>query len=125
MKRILIKLFFQEKFVGQVSTFVASSVAALIISVLPKVPELVTSLLGGAMGIPDGETITKGGLVAALIPAIAWAINAIVQQFVAKDNNALLVELRQEGKYDGPLDGWVGPRATQGVLDVIAESKTY
>jgi hypothetical protein len=121
MKNFLIKLFFREKFLGQAAAAVAALAASALISVLPKAPEIVTTLLGMVMNLPEGGDITQSGIVAFLTPAIMWAINAVVQQFVAKDNNIALQTLKADGRYDGPLDSWVGPKALEGISSALTE----
>lgn len=119
MKSILIKLFFREKFVGQIAALVASAIASYLISILPNAPEFVTSIIGVVMNLPEGSVITQGGITAFLVPLFMWAINAVVQQLIAKDNNILLQTLKSQGVYNGPMDSWVGPIATKGVGNAL------
>ncbi len=121
MKNFLIKTFFTEKFVGQAAAAVAAIIASAVISVLPKAPEFVSTILGLVMDLPQGGVISQGGLIVFVTPFIIWAINAVVQQFVAKDNNLALKMLKTDGRYDGPLDSWVGPKALEGISSALTE----
>ncbi len=131
MKKLLIKLFFREKFVGQLSAGIAGVLAGWLLSSLPSAPaavltavDVVINFVNAAADIdlPKLAELSQGELAVYLALGVTWGINALVQQFVAKDNNQLLAELQQAGKYSGPLDSWVGPVALSKVTEVINEN---
>lgn len=113
MKSILIKLFFRDKFIGQISAAAAALVASLLLSVLPNAPEFVTGIVATLLQIPEGAELTTAGITAVLTPLIMVVITSITQNLVAADNNKLLKVAKEDGVYDGPLDAWVGPNALE------------
>jgi hypothetical protein len=119
MKSLLIKLFFRDKFIGQIAAAAAAYAASLILSFLPNAPEFVTGLVAALLQLPDGAELTTAGITAVLTPLIMVAITSITQNLVAADNNKLLKVAKAEGVYDGPLDSWVGPKALEGIAKVL------
>jgi len=111
MKKLLMRLILREKFIGQIAAASASAAAAYLVSLIPGAPELVVTILGSVLGIPEGSEITTGSVTIVLTPVILAILNAVVQEMVAKDNNKMLTTLTHKGSYTGPLDGWVGPEA--------------
>jgi hypothetical protein len=121
MKNFLIKTFFKEKFMGQAAAALAALAASWLISLLPNAPEFVTTVVGLVMDLPTGDVITQENLMAFLTVSFMWGINAVVQQFVAKDNNLALQALKADGRYSGPLDSWIGPKALEGISSALLE----
>lgn len=119
MKRLLIKLFFKEKFIGQLSAAIAAALIGWLFSTLPNSESIVTKLVGFFVELPQGEVVTQSTVIAVVASFFVWLINAVVQNYIAKDNNEVLETLKAEGVYPGPLDSWVGPKAQDGLNRII------
>lgn len=119
MKRMFIKLFFRGKFLGQVSNAAASVAASYLLTLIPKVPDVLMGAVRAMGDLPPDFQFNQATLVAGLSPIIYSGISAVVQEYISKDNNAVLADLKAGGKYDGPLDSWVGPDAQGGIKSLI------
>lgn len=115
MKKLLLSFLLKDKFLGQLAAWIASALAAALISFIPGAPEIVQTIVVSLLQLPEGVELTQPGIAAALTPFLLWVINALVQRVLVKDNNAVLSELQPVG-YEGKLDGWVGPVAKR-VID--------
>lgn len=135
IKRRLIKTFFKDKFIGQVSSLGAGLLSAVIVSYLSGAPEFLTYVIDLALNILSDAgvegydntvrpVVTAAELMTFLTPSISWCITAGVQEWVARDNNKVLQIQQDAGKYDGPLDNWVGPVAQAGMRETIVELDT-
>jgi len=134
MKRLLIKLFFRAKFVGQIASaiasLVASGVVAFLFTYLLNAPEWVSSaifmIVGLILEVPEGTVLTPAGvaagLVAILTPFFITLINGVVQNYVTKDNVTALKTLTAAGVYSADLD-WVGPVANEGIERLVAAAE--
>jgi hypothetical protein len=120
MKALFLRLFFGQNVMSRVATILAALLASFIISYLPGLPAVVTTIVGFLMELPEGEVVTQQGLVAALTPFIMWVISEIAKHLIGADNNKTLTVLKDAGVYPGPLDAWVGPVA-QGGLDALVD----
>jgi hypothetical protein len=111
LKRLLAALFLRDKFVGQLAAAAAAALAAYLMTFVPGLPAIAQAVIGAALALPEGTVLTHGGLTAALTPIFLAAINAVLAEFVVRDNNRVLDNLADAGIYSGPRDGWVGPLA--------------
>lgn len=126
MKKFLIHTFFTPKFLGPFASLVTGLAAAWVVSVLPGAPEFVTVALdlvmdvaaGRVPEVTPGHVITSAELVAFLGPLVALVFNGLIQHSVAKDANKTLEYLKEQGQYDGPIDGWVGDVAFTGLQEL-------
>jgi hypothetical protein len=115
MKQLFLRLFLRDRLIGQIASAAAAAAAAYLMTLIPGLPAIAQAALAAALSLPEGATLTQGGLTAALTPVILAVINGVVQELVARDNNKVLAELKLSGVYDGKLDGWVGPIAKKGI----------
>lgn len=115
MKRLFLRLFLRDKLIGQIAAAAASALAAYLMTLIPGLPGLVQITLSAALQLPEGTQITQSGLTATLTPIFLAILNALIQELVIRDNNKLLAELKADGVYEGPLDGWVGEIARDSV----------
>jgi len=116
LKRILAALFLRDKFLGQLAATAAAALAAYLMTLIPGLPAIAQTVLAAALSLPEGTVLTQGGLTAAFTPIFLAVLNALIAEFVIKDNNRVLTNLADAGVYPGPKDGWVGPIA-QGAIE--------
>ncbi len=119
MKKLLLKFVLRDKFVGQIASAAASAAAAWLVSLIPGAPELVITILRSVLEVPQGTEITAAGVTVMLTPVIYSVLSAVVQEMVSKDANVVLNQLKDAGVYSGPIDGWVGPIASEGVEKLV------
>ena len=119
MKKLFIKLFARDKFLGQLAASAASVAAGYLVSLLPSAPEFVTVFARAFLSLPSDVAITQAGVAAALFPAFLVVIQAVVQHYLVSDNNKVLADLTTTGLYSGKLDGHVGPEARAAVDSLI------
>lgn len=123
MKRLLLRLFLRDKLIGQIAAAVASAAAAYGMTYVPGAPDLIKIVLVALLQLPEGTDLTQAGLTAALTPVILAVLNTLVQEFVIRDNNKILADLKDAGTYEGKLDGWVGPDAKKALDNIIEQSR--
>lgn len=111
LKSRFISLFFGDKFIKKISTTVAAVLFSAVASYIPGAPEVVKIALGVLFNLPPGAVLSEAGFVAAVAPFIVMILDYFVKGAIAKDNNAALSILKDQGVYQGPLDSWVGPNA--------------
>ena len=111
LKSRFIGLFFGDKFIKKISTTIAAVLFSFIASYIPGAPEVVKLALATLFDLPPGTVLTAAGFVAAVAPFIAIILDFFIKSVIAKDNNAALSLLKDQGVYQGPLDSWVGPNA--------------
>ncbi len=119
MKRLFLRLFLHERFLGQLAAAAAAALAAYLLTLIPGAPALVETLIATLLQLPEGTELTQTSLTAALTPLFLALINAIVQELVIRDNNRALDTLQDTGLYPGKKDGWIGPIA-QGAIKVLS-----
>lgn len=123
MKRLLLRLFLRDKLIGQIAAAVASAAAAYGMTYIPGAPDLIKVVLVALLQLPEGTDLTQAGLTAGLTPIILALLNSLVQEFVVRDNNKVLADLKEAGTYEGKIDGWVGPQAKKALDDLIEQSR--
>lgn len=119
MKALFLRLFFGQNVMSRVATILAALLASFIISYLPGLPAVVTTIVGFLMELPEGEVVTQQGLVAALTPIFMWLISEIAKHLIGSDNNKTLETLKSAGVYPGEIDAWVGPMAQSGLDQLV------
>lgn len=127
MKALLLKMVLRPKLVGQITVFITALAASAMVSFIPGIDTIVGFIATNLFDAPDMPTDTKSALIFILTPLIGWVINSVAQLLISKDNNAVLEELKFEGTYSGPLDGWAGPKALEGIkkLAQAADATKY
>jgi hypothetical protein len=125
LKRIIVHLFFRDKFRGQLVSIIAGALASLLIAYLPNVPGFVVTVLGLIMQLPEGAVIDKPAVIVFLTPVVAAILNSIAQEIVARDANKALTTLKGEGVYPLGLDNWVGPIANAGLQRLADDARNH
>lgn len=119
MKAILLNLFFSGRVKRRISAAIAAAVASYALQLLPGTPEIVSLVFAALLDLPEGTELSQRGLMLALTPTIYAMIEAVVLELRAKGNNKVLKQLQASGYYDGKLDGWVGPQASEAVEKLL------
>lgn len=122
MKAKFLRLFSGQNVISRLATIIAAALASLLLSLLPGLPEVVTTIVTFLFELPEGA-LTQQGLVAALTPIIMWCISELVKHFIGADNNVTLQILKDAGHYPGPIDTWVGPVAQAGLTELLAKKE--
>jgi hypothetical protein len=119
LKRIILKLVLRPKLLGQFAAAIAASAAGVLASLVPGLPGFVVQIATVAFQLPEGTELNQMTIAAVLTPLFLAVINAIVAELLRKDNNKVLEDLAAAGVYSGEVDGWIGPRAENGVMQLI------
>ena len=122
MKKLFLSLFLRDKLIGQLAAAAASAAAAYLVTLLSGLPDFAQPIVSAILNLPEGTAITPATLTVVLAPLFLAVINTVIQEFLIKDNNKVLVDLKATGLYEGKIDGWVGPNAKAAVEKLIDSS---
>lgn len=117
LKRLAIHLFLGDKFRGRLSTVVAGAAASYLMAYIPGSPAFVEFLVRLIMDLPDGVEFTHTAVAASLAVPVSYVIDAVIQEFLIRENNKALSALRPV--YEGEIDGFVGPVARHAIEKLL------